>query len=272
MIHHRDSSVIGNENILPGFYLLRLHSPTIASQCLPGQFVHLRCPGSGTYLRRPFSIYSSNGEDSIEIIYKVVGRATSAMSHLKAGDAVDLVGPLGKPFMLRKGKSKAIALGGGIGIPPVMFFCQYYGSVLDRTVLLIGAKTRRQVLLPTALFTQQIEIEVFTEDGSRGKMGTPDLALRQLLINKEFQREETLVIACGPRPFLYEVHRIASDFGVECQVSVEETIGCGVGACLACAVPSAGGGYLHICKDGAVVNSSQIDWERWLKALDFRHP
>ena len=188
------------------------------------------------------------------------------MVEIEEGEEVDLVGPLGEGFALAPGAKHTIALAGGIGIPPVGFYCQKYVDLLERITLVVGAKTRRELLIPTGLMVQGVEILAYTEDGSKGSEGTVTDGLTHVLDRIGEVSDGVEIIACGPRGMLAEVARIAADRSLACQVSTEEIMACGVGACMSCAIPAADGGYLHVCKDGPVLDSKAIDWERWVSA------
>jgi len=277
------SKVVSNERLRGDFHMLRLDAPAVASACLPGQFVMLGAARPGwPYLKRPFSIYSTDGENEIEIVYKVVGRATGVMRAIQAGETFDLIGPLGSGFAVKEGARSVIAVAGGIGLPPAGFFCRKYVSIFDRTTLIVGAASKAELLIPVGLAVEGVEVIACTEDGSKGISGTACEGLGKVLedlglgesgeggnsggsgSNGE-QARQVQVVACGPNAMLYGVHRICRARGITCEVSVEEIMACGVGACLACAVPQTGGGYLHACKDGPVLDSSSIDWKRWLE-------
>ncbi|MGD9140580.1 MAG: dihydroorotate dehydrogenase electron transfer subunit [bacterium] len=256
------AAILENERIGDSYYLMKLDVGRMASDCNPGEFIHLRSLAADwPFLRRPFSIYSSDGEGTIEIVYKVVGKATSLMSDAIPGDVFDVMGPLGRPFNLGAGASRVIAVGGGVGIPPLVFFCRRYAAALDEMHLIVGAKTSAEIIVPVSLIVEGVRVTYYTEDGSKGEEGLVTDGLGPALEKAAGGGLE--VIACGPRGMLAEVARAARHKGVKCQVSVEEIMACGVGACLSCAVPGAGGGYLHACKDGPVFDSEAIDWERW---------
>ncbi len=260
---HR-AEVVTNERVADLFYIMKLEVGAMAGDCSPGQFVHLRSlSASWPFLRRPFSIYSADGEACIEIVYKVVGKATSIMAETGPGEVFDVIGPLGKPFTLGGGVTRVVAVGGGIGIPPLVFFCQRYAGALDELELLVGAKTASELMVPVGLLVEGVKIRYYTEDGTKGTPGLVTEGLTALMAD-EPASDGLEILACGPREMLAEVSNIATAAGVNCQVSVEEIMACGVGACLSCAVPRAGGGYLHACKDGPVLESSDIDWERWV--------
>jgi dihydroorotate dehydrogenase electron transfer subunit len=254
----------GNEHLTGDFYALRLEAPSIAPQCSPGQFILLRgLVADWPYLKRPFSVYSTDGDTTLEIVYKVVGTATSIMARMRPGERFDVLGPLGNGFSEEDGIAHLIALAGGIGIPPVGFYCQKCVGLHERVTLIVGAKTRSELLVPVGLVVQGVEIRSYTEDGSKGTEGTVIDGLAAVL-ESAGSYGSTKVIACGPRRMLYEAAQICHPRGIRCEVSVEEIMACGVGACMSCAVPSAQDGYLHACTDGPVFDSRAIDWTRWI--------
>jgi dihydroorotate dehydrogenase electron transfer subunit len=256
--------IVSHERLTDGFYALRLEAPSIAPHCVPGQFIMLRgLVADWPYLKRPFSVYSTDGDTTVEIVYKVVGRATSVMAGMHPGERFDVMGPLGKGFSEQDQVPYVIALAGGIGIPPIGFYCQRCAGLHDKITLVIGAATRSELLVPVGLVIQGIEIRPYTEDGTKGTRGTVVDALTTLLRHVE-SSAGVKVIACGPRGMLHRVAETCHRARVRCEVSVEEVMACGVGACLSCAVPSAQGGYLHACSDGPVFDSRVIDWDRWV--------
>ncbi|HVP57024.1 MAG TPA: dihydroorotate dehydrogenase electron transfer subunit [bacterium] len=255
--------IIGTEALRAGFNLLRLETPVIARSCLPGQFVLLRgLTPEWPYLRRPFSIYRSDQDATIEIVYKTVGRATAVMANLTEGE-YEIVGPLGKGFSLRPGKTHTVALAGGVGLPPVACYCERYVDAIERITLIIGARTARELLVPVGMMAQGIDLRSYTDDGSKGAKGTVVDGFASRLAELGAAAEEVQVIACGPRDMLSAVAGMCRDRGLPCEVSVEEMMACGLGACLSCAVPRLAGGYLHACQDGPVVDSALVDWENW---------
>jgi dihydroorotate dehydrogenase electron transfer subunit len=256
------SRIVANEKLRDGFHLLRLEAPPIASSCTPGQFILLKgLSAVWPYLRRPFSIYASDQDSTIEIVYKVVGRATALMSSM-AEDELEVLGPLGNGFTLSPDRTSTIALAGGAGLPPVAFYCQRYAGTLDRVTLVVGARTVQELLVPVGGVAQGVDIKPYTEDGSKGTRGTVVDGLVEAL-GQMTDASGVQVIACGPREMLAAVARLSSQRGVACDVSVEEMMACGLGACLGCAVPRVGGGYLHACQDGPVLDAAVVDWGRW---------
>ncbi len=263
------SRIVSNERLRGDFHMMRLDAPEVAHECVPGQFVMLGGAAPGwPYLKRAFSIYSSDGDNEIEIIYRVVGRATGIMAAMSEGDGVELIGPLGNGFSVKDGARQVIAVAGGIGLPPVGYYCRKYVSVFERTTLVVGARTKADLLVPVGLTVEGVEVVACTEDGSKGLKGTACDGLGKVLedLVPDGGSPAVQVVACGPNAMLREVNRICRARGITCEVSVEEVMACGIGACLACAVPRSGGGYLHACKDGPVLDCTEVDWERWLRA------
>jgi dihydroorotate dehydrogenase electron transfer subunit len=257
--------VLENERIRTRFHLMRIDAPSIAGTCRPGQFVMLRSSGAGwPYLNRPFSIYNSDGDRVVEILYKVVGRATRLMADMRKGEKIEVIGPLGTGFSPSDGISHMIAVAGGIGLPPLGFFCRRYAGACDTMTLVIGAATGDELLVPVGLMAEGVEILTYTEDGSKGKRGLATDGLAKAVESLGARPSAAAIAACGPKEMLAEAHRIAKGAGIACEVGVEEVMACGLGACMSCAVPASGGGYLHACKDGPVVSSSKIDFARWL--------
>ena len=252
---------------------LKWKTPRIA----PGQFVMLRVTdGLDPLLRRPFGIYNvinAAGKASlrgtgIELLYKVVGRGTRILSLKKPGECVDVLGPLGNgwplPRLLSSGKNrrgrhdKIIMAGGGMGIAPLYLLA----NKIKTGVVLFGGKGRAEAGLTKAFKGHKIRIA--TEDGSVGKKGF----VTELL--KEELAPGSVVCACGPVRMLKAVAALADGAGVDCYVSLESTMACGIGVCLGCAVKSgahaltmsaANKDYRMVCSDGPVFLSRDIDWE-----------
>ncbi|MFZ1948424.1 MAG: dihydroorotate dehydrogenase electron transfer subunit [bacterium] len=268
MRHACRGRILENEHLRDGYYLVKLDAPAIAAKCAPGQFVLIRgTTPAWPYLRRPFSIYATDGEATIEIVYKVVGRATSVMAATSEGE-YDLVGPLGTGFTAPRAR-RVIAVAGGAGLPPLVFYCQNYGGLVDKATLVIGARTAKELLHPVGLIADGVEIRPYTDDGTKGEKGSAVDGLEKALeslgdaLGAPDGRSGVEIVGCGPRDMLRRVAAVSAERDLPCQVSVEEMMACGLGACLACAVPRFGGGYLHACTDGPVFEARAIDWSAW---------
>jgi dihydroorotate dehydrogenase electron transfer subunit len=203
------SEVLDNERLRKRFYLLRLRAAAVAETCRPGQFVMLRSrSGAWPYLNRPFSIYDSDGDTVIEIVYEVVGRATALMAGMAGGDMVDVIGPLGTTFSPGDDDLSVIAVAGGIGMPPLGFYCRRYAAACRSITLVIGARTGADLLVPVGLMGEGVDIVSYTEDGSKGKRGMATDGLAWFLKEMAVEPSAVRIIACGPKSMLGEVHRL----------------------------------------------------------------
>jgi len=264
--------IIFNRKLRPLHFHLGLSLPEAFADPYPGQFVMLRPVGpGGPLLSRPFSIYNFNrGQDQvrIEILYRVTGAGTEMMSALRGGMTVTILGPLGKGFVIDGQKRNHLLVAGGMGMAPIAFLAGYLhrkGSAETRVITCLGAKNCDDLLGLEQLEKLSDILNIATEDGAMGSCGMVTDFLPELL--KEYDPAETNVYACGPMPMLKLLAgRLATVPKLSCQVSVEERMACGVGACLGCAVPllDARGRITQksVCKYGPVFASSKICWER----------
>jgi dihydroorotate dehydrogenase electron transfer subunit len=195
----------------------------------------------------------------IEILYRVVGQGTRLLSALKAGDAVDLLGPLGRGFRIPKTIRRIYVAAGGIGVAPLVFLMDRLKEVIDLadSRVFLGGRSRSDLLCRNAFESTGVRVVPTTDDGSEGDQ----CLLTHPLEEAVRQRPPDLIAACGPPGMIACVGGIASRFGIPCQVSLEATMACGLGACLGCAVKPAGNeeSYLHVCKDGPVFDIDAID-------------
>ncbi len=233
-------------------FSLRFETKQMAALAKPGQFVHIKCGGE-QFLRRPISI-ADVSENKITIVFEAKGEGTKWLSRRRAGEELDLLGPQGRGYDLAKAGAAPIFIGGGIGVPPLLLAARQAAG--GRAIL--GFRTAGAVILREDFQALCREVLVCTDDGSFGIRGFVTDALRQTL-KKE---AGTAIYACGPRPMLRGVAEIAKEQGIFCQVSMEERMGCGVGACLVCAckVKSEDADFAlkHVCKDGPVFNAEEV--------------
>jgi dihydroorotate dehydrogenase electron transfer subunit len=221
----------------------------------PGQFVHIKC-GDGLLLRRPISVCScqeGDPSDLISIAFEVRGEGTQWLASRPVGHSLDVLGLAGNGFSMRP-DGRYLLVGGGIGIPPMLGCAQYTQG--KSTAILCG-RSREKVILLDQFSTNCDRVFVATDDGSLGHHGYVDYLVRGVL---NTDRRYDGVLACGPKPMLRMVAQVAEEFGVPCQVSMEERMGCGVGACLVCACDMQDGSRKHVCKDGPVFDSKEVDW------------
>lgn len=225
----------------------------IAEIAHAGQFAHVQIPGF--MLRRPISICEVLREAGcIRLVFDIRGAGTAVLAGFSAGQTVNLLAPLGNGFTLLGSGQSALFVGGGIGVPPLLEAAKHYGAN-SRAVL--GFKNAESVILQQDFAQAGAQVFVCTEDGSVGERGfvTP-------VILQEVRRSKPdIIYACGPRPMLKAVGQIAAQYGVRCQLSLEERMACGVGACLGCACKTKKNGeqqMLHVCKNGPVFEAEEV--------------
>ena len=217
----------------------------------PDQFVHVKC-GHSRLLRRPISICDWE-ENLLRIVFEVRGEGTEWLSRRKAGDRLDVLGPLGRGFRMDR-EGRYLLVGGGIGVPPMLGCAKW---TAERSTAVLGFRSADRAMLSKDFQKSCKEIFLCSDDGSIGRHGFVDAQVRDIL---EKDKDFTAVLACGPKPMLKNVAAVAAGFGVPCQVSMEERMACGVGACLGCAIQMADGTMKHVCKDGPVFNAEEVDW------------
>jgi len=238
---------------------IEIEAPDIAAGARPGQFLQLRAwEGSSPLLRRPFSIAGVRDSRYILLLVKVRGAATRIISGLDAGSSVELIGPLGTSFDPAPESEPVFLVAGGVGVAPLRFFIQHTSGGQARPTLFFGSyDSGEAAILDDDLFSG-ITVVQATEDGSAGTKGF----VTEALAHGIKADAPAGILVCGPAPMMRETVRIAGGAGVPCMVSLETYMGCGIGACMGCAVPAAGGGYFHACTEGPVVDASRIDWKK----------
>lgn len=250
--------ILRQEEVIPGCRLLCLDAPEIALAAVPGQFLHVRCGDSqDPLLRRPVSIHFADRERGrIYLLYRVAGRGTALLAGLKAGERVDLLGPLGRGYTLPESTERAAIVGGGIGAAPLFFLLgemgKIYGPDITKVSVFLGAATAGAVPGAGWLRGRGLPLYIATDDGTSGFKGTVVDLFREAACDEPFRR----VYACGPQPMIRGLAGVVGP-GALVEVSVEERMGCGVGACLSCACRvRAGDGVknAHVCIDGPVFN------------------
>lgn len=250
------AKVVSNTPAPSGIYNLVMEEPGLAELAQPGQFVNIRVSGStAPLLRRPISIHWVDGI-RVEILFQVVGQGTELLAQVRPGDTLDVQGPLGRGF--QPGEGRPVLVGGGMGIAPLGFLAQ---SLTGREVTcLLGA--RNGELLGASggdrLMSLGMEVIAATDDGSLGHQGLVTELLAKSL------PENAFIYACGPKPMLRAVAGLALDKGLPCQVSLEEHMGCGVGACLGCVCKGVSAGketYKRVCINGPVFDVREVSWE-----------
>lgn len=278
------AELIEAREILPGQWLQTYHAPALATGSRAGQFVHVRTGDlSGFVLRRPFSINTSDvATGTISIHFRTIGRGTEWFTNLRPGDTIDMLGPLGRPFEVDPRSQHLLLIAGGLGMAGVRSLADEAIRDGRQVTLLFGASSARDVY-PTSLLPDEVEYVIATDDGSVGHHGY----VTDLIPAYEAWADQAF--ACGPEPMLQALARLAATrsqrMGVAklgrkrgsgkgtpagspsarrrafLQVSMEQRMGCAVGACLGCVVMATSGIPQRVCREGPVFASDEIDWE-----------
>jgi len=257
--YQEKATVIRVEQLSEKNYRLTLDAPDIARSAKPGQFVMIRTGvGKDPLLRRPFSIHQTSSAGTLQIYFKVVGRGTDILAHVKAGESLSVFGPLGHGFNI-KADSPAVLVGGGLGIAPMLFLAkELCRTVSDssESVIILGGREKDEVEPLLEDFRQcGFQLLTATDDGSLGYHGYVTEVLKSIELSGK-----CTVYACGPEAMMSGVSEYCQQKGILCQVSVESVMACGMGACLGCSKPRKSGGYTHVCLNGPVFNAEELVW------------
>jgi len=240
---------------------LKVSLPEGMNSPVPGQFAHIMC-GEGTTLRRPISIADYDAESrTVRFCYDVRGKGTDYLSNLKPGDDFDFLSPLGTGFSVRDG-GRALLVGGGIGVYPLIYAARKYGS---SATALLGFRNEALATCSEDFKEFGADVSVITDDGSNGRKGF----VTELLAEALDELDADIILACGPGPMLEKVAEMAEERGIYCEVSLEERMACGLGACMGCAckvkAPESlfpdGYTYKRVCADGPVFDSREVIWK-----------
>jgi dihydroorotate dehydrogenase electron transfer subunit len=263
--------IIINKPDVKNHYLMRIELSSSFPSPIPGQFVMIREKNlQASLLARPMSIYSFERQQNctfLEIFYRRAGEGTKKLSFLEAGSEIIILGPLGHGYSINQDCKHMILISGGIGISPLTFLAAHLSDVSRITPIeitaYIGAQQKDSLAGLDRLSSYCPDIRICTDDGSMGYHGlVTDLFEREI---SRFSINDSNIYACGPRGMMKRLAELLRDFPFLCQVSVEEKMACGLGACLGCAVPvktSAGNvDYRRVCKDGPVFDIHQVIWQ-----------
>ncbi len=279
-IFQEQAAILQREAFADGQHLLRLHAPQTAAQARAGSFVHLR-PDPQRPLRRPISIMRVEREAGwIELFYKAVGQGTQLLSQQAVGQSIDLLGPIGRPFSPSLDRPRPLLLGGGVGMPPMVFLAdELRRDPGYQPLVLLGSESpfpfpyqRSGLPVPGVpegtdgcmplLEQWGIASRLSSRNGLPGSHAgfVTDLA-RSWLEALGPERQEVELFACGPHPMLEAVARLAREFDLPCQISMEEFMACGVGGCAGCVVEiqtEQGPAMKRVCVDGPVFDARTV--------------
>ena len=245
--------IISQEEITPGIYSMWLKTDKIAGQAKAGQFISIYCEDGSRMLPRPISICEIDSADNaLRVVYRIAGKGTEEFSQKHTGMRLEIMGPLGNGFPLKN--KKAFLVGGGIGIPPMLELAKQLNCEKQ---IILGYRNSEMFLLEQ--FKKLGSVYVATEDGSYGSKGTVLDAIRDNGLEGE------IIYACGPTPMLKALKEFAGERKMECWISMEEKMACGIGACLACVCKSReidGHTNVHnkrVCKEGPVFRAEEVE-------------
>ena len=269
------ATVLFNQQVAPGYWRIRLTAPAAFADAEPGQFVMVRVGNAiDPLLRRPFAVFdagllqeqgaSSEQPAYFEMLYHVVGKGTAKLADMKAGQPVDILGPLGKGFVTGAADEDKLLVGGGIGLAPLYLLAKSLLAQKAKVHLFAGGRSSEDVLCFDEFAQLGASCHAATNDGSFGEAGFVTAPLTRYL--DQLQGKAT-IYACGPTPMLRAVAQLAQARNVPCQVSLEGYMACGVGACLGCVAE----GHKHsqqtpdfrcVCTEGPVFDSRELKWEQ----------
>lgn len=247
--------ILKKSAIAKEMYSFVIHCPEVAQIASPGQFVHIRV--QGFTLRRPVSICEIDREKgTLRIVFEIRGEGTAVMARLNEGDLMDMLAPLGHGFTVDEGFGKVVLIGGGIGTPPMLPLAQAYK---EKATVITGFRNACAVILQEDFRKAGAETVLCTDDGSAGIHGFVTAPFEELAKNEKIDA----VYACGPMGMLKGIAEICADNGIFCEISLEERMACGIGACLGCACRTKKNDeeyFAHVCKEGPVFNAEEVLW------------
>ena len=278
-----DAAVRVHTHLAGNQHVLRLHAPRCAAGAVPGSFVHVRC-AEGLPMRRPMSIMRASAADGwIELLYKVVGTGSHALAAVQPGQTLSVLGPIGRGFVPHAERPRVLGLGGGVGIPPMVFLAEQLATDADagwKPLVLMGSELPFPFRVrPSKILIPGMPDEAIGCMPLLDEMGVPsrlaslsgfsgcfdgyvtELARAWLRGLNAVRLAQIELFACGPTPMLAAAARLAREFGVPCQVSLEEFMACAVGGCAGCAVPvhtADGIAMKRVCVDGPVFDAERI--------------
>ena len=251
--------LVKKEVVAEGIYKFTVKAPAIASKAKAGQFLEIRISKTGApFLRRPISIYNICKEEGlVEFIFQVKGEGTKLLAEENVGAEIDIMGPLGNGSFDISDYKKVAIIGGGIGTYPLYELAKELNEKSDVTVY-IGFRNKDLVTLEDEFAKVSNRLVITTDDGSYKEKG---FAIN--FLKEDCKKEKPdMIYACGPLPMLKAVREFALEENIPCQVSLEERMGCGIGACLGCAIKIISGEeprFGHVCKDGPVFNAKDVE-------------
>lgn len=272
--------IIENLKIAEDHFVMSVLLTSTFDTALPGQFIMMRKQGvKDPLLSRPLSlygVYQTEAGTVLEFLCRVVGKGTQALSRLTAGDTLDILGPLGRPFEVIPDRPHLILLAGGIGAAPLSYFLEYLSKGLDqdqvskedlsanrKITFYLGATTSSNLVGLSKIDRFCSDVRIATDDGTSGYAGTiTDLLASDL---GKMDHRDVSIYSCGPTPMIRSLSQLLQPLSIPCRVSMEERMACGIGACLGCSIKvresDAGWSYCQVCTDGPVFDIKDLVWD-----------
>ncbi len=255
----KKGEILYNKEFQNGYFKIKFYDPKIAEKAKPGQFIHLKIANlADKILRRPFSICNVSEQGTVTILYKVVGAGTEALSKLQVGTICNLLGPLGNPFTVPKDDVIPIIVAGGYGSAATYILAQ---KSKNKGYILLGARSRKDLVFVKEFQKVGCDVRTATEDGSMGYEGLVTDLIPKVI--EENPNKKVKVFACGPTGMLMAVGKICNDIDVNCELSLDHLMCCGVGACFACVVKvkadnADGWRYARTCNEGPIFDAKDV--------------
>lgn len=249
-----DFKVVENKRITTDCYVIEIEGNERLPEIKPGQFVQVRVDGSPeTFLRRPISVYDVNSQKNrLKLLIQIVGKGTETLAKLKTGDNLNIIYPLGNSFGNPSVNDRILLVGGGVGIAPLYFLGKHLKTGGYKPDFLLGFRNQERII-EYKEFTEIGEVFITTEDGSMGEKGY--VTNHSIISGSKYNR----IYCCGPDPMMKAVAQYALKNDIQCEVSLENLMACGIGACLCCIVDTVHGN-LCSCIDGPVFNIKDLRW------------
>ena len=269
IIYNLKTKILSREKVAPDIFLMKLSAPVIAKDALSGQFIHIKCSKNNfPLLRRPISLHRiDKKKGEIHILFQVKGEGTKLLSQREVGDDLDVMGPIGNGFSIDPGSKKILIVGGGIGIAPLLALAEKSYTEAREVRVLIGAAKKNMVISEKSIENLGVKVEAATDDGSYGHKGFVTELLEKTI--KEGWLPDQ-IFACGPKLMLKKVSDMAARCNTPCQVSLEERMGCGIGACMTCVCKirikkqqanKEDYQYKRVCIDGPIFEANEVIWD-----------
>lgn len=254
-----EAAVVRRRDLKNGYHSL-IFEPFAPSRApRPGQFLHIKLPGSTVYFRRAFSVASIPEPGRVEIIIKVFGRGSGLLSRMRHGDKVDILGPLGNCFRLPPKTATSLIVAGGVGFPPLLYLADHMvksGIVAESIHFFYGGRSSGDIIERSRIKKQGVKFHPVTEDGSFGQKGLVTEVVSNLV--KQNPKAKYRLYGCGPEGMLKAVDELGRSLAIKGQISMEAPMPCGIGVCLGCVVPLVDGGHARVCHDGPIFEIGEV--------------